>query len=157
MQSKLQPKKPESTPTPYDIAVRLLVRREHSRAELQRKLAQRGCDAAEVDDALGTLERERLLSDDRFAEQFVRSRVERGAGPAKIRADLRQRGVADSIVADALEEYAADWRQRAQEVRRKRFGDALPDEYRERARQARFLQARGFTAEQIRQCLGLSA
>ncbi|HET6724397.1 MAG TPA: regulatory protein RecX [Gammaproteobacteria bacterium] len=151
MPSKPKPKKSEATP--YDIAVGLLARREHSRGELQRKLTQRGCDAADVDEALGTLERERLLSDVRFAEQFVRSRVERGAGPAKIRANLRQRGVADSIVDEALEDYAADWRRRIQEVRRKRFGESLPDDYRERARQARFLQSRGFTAEQIGQVL----
>ncbi|HET7588264.1 MAG TPA: regulatory protein RecX [Gammaproteobacteria bacterium] len=147
MPSKPKPKKSDATP--YDIAVGLLARREHSRTELQRKLMQRGCEAAAIDDALDTLERERLLSDARFAEQFVRSRVERGAGPAKIRSDLRQRGVADSIADAALEDYAADWRQRIQEVRRKRFGEPLPDEYRERARQARFLQSRGFTADQI--------
>ncbi|HET8552389.1 MAG TPA: regulatory protein RecX [Gammaproteobacteria bacterium] len=153
MPSKLK-QKPDTTP--YDIAVGLLARREHSRGELHRKLAQRDCEAAEIDDALDTLERERLLSDVRFAEQFVRSRIERGAGPAKIRADLRQRGVADSIADEALADYADDWRQRIQDVRRKRFGEPLPDDYRERARQARFLQSRGFTAEQIKHCLGLS-
>ncbi|HET7307640.1 MAG TPA: regulatory protein RecX [Gammaproteobacteria bacterium] len=153
----LKPKPNKSEATPYDIAVGLLARREHSRGELQRKLTQRDCNAADVDHALDALERERLLSDVRFAEQFVRSRIERGAGPAKIRADLRQRGVADSIADEALADYAADWRQRIQEVRRKRFGESLPDDYRERARQARFLQSRGFTAEQVKECLGLSA
>ncbi|HET7570829.1 MAG TPA: regulatory protein RecX [Gammaproteobacteria bacterium] len=152
------PSKPKQKPdaTPYDIAVGLLARREHSRGELQRKLAQRGCEAGEIDDALDTLERERLLSDVRFAEQFVRSRVERGAGPAKIRAELRQRGVADVVADEALADYAAGWRQRIQDVRRKRFGESIPSDYHERARQARFLQSRGFTAEQIKQCLGLS-
>jgi regulatory protein len=142
-------KKPRPARDARNIAVGLLARREHSRGELARKLAQRGCDATETDAALDALERERLLCDARFTEQFVRSRVERGAGPAKIRADLRLRGVAESIADEALDDYAGNWWQHAREARRKRFGDEPPADYRQRARQARFLQGRGFTAEQI--------
>jgi regulatory protein len=143
------PSKPKPDREPRDIAVGLLARREHSRGELTRKLAQRGCEPGDIERALDALEDDRLLSDARFSEQFVRGRVERGAGPARIRADLRQRGVADGLAEAALDQYATDWRQRAREVRRKRFGDEPPADYKQRARQARFLQGRGFTAEQI--------
>lgn len=136
-----------------DRALGLLARREHSRVELARKLGQREFEAADIERVLDDLERERLLSDARFAEEFVRARFGRGSGPQKIRAELRRRGVADALADDALAEYSSAWRERIQEVRRKRFGDEPPADYRERARQARFLQARGFDPEQIRAVL----
>jgi regulatory protein len=142
--------RPKPKPEAYDAAVALLARREHSRAELQRKLTQREHAADDIEAALDALERERLLSDARFAEQFVRGRIERGSGPHKIRAELRERGVADDVAADALAGHTQAWRERVHEVRRKRFGDAVPADYRERVRQMRFLQTRGFDAEQIR-------
>lgn len=143
------PSKPKPNANPYDIAARVLARREHARGELARKLARRGFDSTEIDDALDRLASDGYLSDERFTEQFVRGRFERGAGPARIRSELNQRGVADGLIDDALDDYASEWLQRVREVRRKRFGDAIPSEYRERARQARFLQSRGFTADQI--------
>lgn len=142
--NKLKPER-----TPYDVAVGLLARREHSRAELARKLTLRELDADAIVTALDKLESERLLSEGRFTEQFVRQRVERGHGPNKIRAALRQRGVADTLADAVLAEHAADWWRQVRDVRRKRFGHAFPDTFKERARQARFLNSRGFTAEQI--------
>lgn len=147
------PSKPKPDAKPYDIAVGLLARREHSRGELRRKLDQRSFEAGDIERALDGLERERLLSDERFAEQFVRERFERGSGPLKIRAELRRRGVADELASAALTGYDDEWRRRVCEVRRKRFGDGPPTDYRERARQARFLQARGFDIDQIRAAL----
>jgi regulatory protein len=89
------------------------------------------------------------LSDARFAESFVHSRFQRGSGPQKIRAELRARGIDDDLVCTCLETYAEEWHELIARVRRKRFGDELPADFRERSRQMRFLQQRGFTAEQI--------
>ena len=94
-----------------------------------------------------------LLSDVRFVEEFVASRLRRGSGPLKIREELRGRGVDDTLVDTTLDRYSEEWVDAAAGVRRKRFGAALPREYAERARQARFLQQRGFSAGHIRQVM----
>ena len=90
-----------------------------------------------------------LLSDARYAESFIHSRFQRGQGPQKIRAELRERGVDDALIEAGLELYAPHWQQLIEQVRLKRFGPARPDDFRERSRQMRFLMQRGFTAEQI--------
>jgi len=131
----------------------LLARREHSTQELRDKLLARGFEDDEITPALQTLSREGLLSDERFTESFIHSRMERGSGPVKIRAELRQRGVAEEIITDWLDERDRVWLERAEAVRRKKFGSALPGDYQEKARQARFLQYRGFSAEQTRRVL----
>jgi len=131
-------------------ALDLLARREHSRRELARKLAARGIqDRVVVDAVLAALEAEGLLSDVRFVEQFIWSRVQRGAGPLKIHAELRERGVDERLIEDSIEALADDWQRVLCAVREKKFGRVLPGDFRERSRQMRFLQQRGFTAEQI--------
>lgn len=76
-----------------EIALRLLARREHSRFELTMKLRQRRVDARVIEDVLDDFEDKGWLSDDRFAEVFVRQRMDAGYGPLKILADLQQRGI----------------------------------------------------------------
>ena len=136
-----------------EAAVRLLARREHSTRELEHKLAERGFEAATVSAVLGELVAEGLLSEERFAEAFVASRIDKGSGPRRIQAELRERGLTDELIARYVDFSDRQWRERAVQVRRKRFGAQAPDELRERARQARFLQYRGFTAEQARVAL----
>ena len=132
-----------------EAAMNYLARREHSRRELEQKLAQKDFSSAEIKGALDRLIEDGLLSDARFAESYVNARRQRGSGPLKIQAELKMRGVNDEIVARYLEPQDASWRELAEEARRKRFGEVLPDEYAQRMRQARFLQQRGFTHEQI--------
>jgi regulatory protein len=90
-----------------------------------------------------------LLSNARYAESFIHSRFQRGQGPQKIRAELRERGVDDALIESGLDVYASHWQELLEQVRLKRFGPARPDDFRERSRQMRFLMHRGFTAEQI--------
>ena len=150
-------KKPDNNETPEQkarrLALGLLARREHSFGELERKLAQRGLDRDIVEIQLGRLQEEGLLSDERFAEQFVRQRVERGHGPMKIRAEMQQRGVDGELIDIELEAHDDEWPKLAEIARNKRFGDEIPAEYAERAKQARFLQGRGFGMEHIRRVL----
>jgi regulatory protein len=127
-----------------------LARREHSEQELARKLATRGYAEDIVVSTLAALVEDRLLSNARFAEAFVHDRIQRGSGPQKIRAELRERGIPDALIDDCLEVHADHWRELAREVREKRFGSSQPVDYRERSRQMRFLQQRGFSTEQIR-------
>jgi len=92
---------------------------------------------------------EGLLSNARYAESFIHSRFQRGQGPQKIRAELRERGVDEALIEAGLELYAPHWQGLLESVRLKRFGPARPEDFRERSRQMRFLMQRGFTAEQI--------
>jgi regulatory protein len=131
----------------------LLARREHSLQELRDKLAARGYETAEIEGALTRLAGEGLVDESRFVEAFVVSRIRRGYGPIRIRAELTQRGIGAEPIRERLE-TACDWRELAGEVRRRRFGAGRPRDFRERARQARFLEYRGFAAEHIRGCFG---
>ncbi len=136
-----------------DKAVGLLARREHSVAELHRKLRSRGYDSDVVEQVLEQLQEERLLSNERFVEAYVYSRYEKGFGPLRIQKELRERGVSEQLIRQGVEPENPHWTELMSRVRKKQFGPALPADYPEQARQARFLQYRGFAAEQIRQLL----
>lgn len=139
-------------------AIALLARREHSRAELARKLMRRleeGQDRADVDAVLDDLQRQKLLSDERFAAALVRTRAAR-YGAARLRLDLKARGVPAAIAAEALNQLDAgdgdSEFDRARAVWSRRFGTA-PQSLAERARQTRFLELRGFSSDVIRKVL----
>jgi regulatory protein len=133
--------------------MRLLARREHSTEELRRKLLGKGYPSETIEPVIQKLAGKRLVSDERFTANFIHHHAKRGQGPVRIRAALRQQGVADSQVDEALQSAAIDWVQLAREVRRRKFGAAAPRSLGERAKQARFLQYRGFDAEQLRAAL----
>ena len=144
--------KPEQGNDPLYLrktAMDYLARREHSEQELVRKLGSRGFDAVMIEAAVAALKADGLLSDARFAEAFVNSRFRQGSGPQKIHAELRERGVDAGLINLCVESFDDQWQQRVREVREKKFGTDLPGDFRERSRQMRFLQQRGFTAEQI--------
>ena len=132
-------------------AMRLLARREHSRAELARKLGQSGFNACDIQPLLDEFEQKRWLSDRRFAESYVADHRSR-AGAVKLAFDLRQRGVADNIIEAVLSDNRDSELERAQAVWQKKFGSA-PTDMTEKARQMRFLQSRGFGTEVIRRVI----
>ena len=102
-----------------------------------------------IGDIVDELQARNLQSDSRFSESFVRSRAERGYGPRTIEMGLRECGIERESAALALEASGYDWCRQAVEVRQRRFGDSLPREARERARQLRFLQYRGFAGREL--------
>ena len=130
-------------------AMDLLARREHSRYELSGKLRDRFPEAGPglIDEVLAALEEENLLSDQRFAEEFLRMRMRRGFGWLHIRADLQSRGLNDALTAD-LERPEEDWLELAESVACSRLGGQgnLVPGGREHQRIFRFLQSRGFAA-----------
>ncbi len=134
-------------------AVRLLARREHGVEELRRKLQGKGYPDGVIDFVITKLATRRLVSDERFTSSFVHHHAQRGQGPVRIRAELRQQGIAGEAIESALENTEADWAAQARAVRRRKFGDDLPRSPLERAKQARFLQYRGFSSDQIRAAL----
>ena len=129
----------------------LLARREHSPLELRKKLVARSFDEGLVSDVLGELEQEGLLSAERFAQSFIAARFARGQGPRRIERELAERGIEST--GDYLDDPQFDWDALARETRIKRFGSPLPADFREKARQMRFLEYRGFGNEQIRRAL----
>jgi regulatory protein len=151
---------PTAVPAGFEVAdckrraLDLLARREHSRLELERKLAARGFAAEAVAVALDDLERSGALAADRFTDSFVRSRAAKGQGPVRIRAELAERGVDEAQAAAATRDAGVDWAETARAVRGKRFGSVPPRDFKERARQARFLEYRGFERNQILRALG---
>jgi regulatory protein len=155
-----RPRKPDTAAAEADertvrtAALALLAGRDFGRTELVRRLAKRGYPAAVLTAVVDGLVAERLLSETRFVEQFIRQHAGRGHGPMRIRAELRERGVPDAEVEAGLEAAGEDWVSIARDVRRRRFGLSPPGDYAERARQARFLQYRGFSADHIRAALG---
>jgi regulatory protein len=134
-------------------ALRLLARREHSGRELSDKLTTRGYAPEVVAAVTAALADKHLLSDARFVQEFVAARVRRGSGPLKIRDELRGRGVTAAVVEEAIAAHADAWVTQAETARRKRFGATAPKDFKERARQARFLQQRGFSMQHIRAAL----
>jgi len=134
-------------------AVALLARRDFAAGELREKLRRQGYDSQIVDRAVDELAEGRILSDERYAQNFVSYHAERGQGPLRIAADLRARGLAESVIDGALQE-GPDWRALAREVRIRKFGLERPSTWEAKARQARFLQYRGFSSDHIASALG---
>lgn len=130
-----------------------LSRREHATHELFQKLLAKGYETDDVSAALERLSDQKLLSDERFTEAFINQRVNRGSGPLKIRAELRQKGISDAMIDTYLDESDTQWRESAIAVRINKYGSELPVDMKEKARQARFLQSRGFSSEQTRYAL----
>ena len=127
----------------------LLNRREQSVFEVTRKLKQRDFEADEIDAAIEILQQDNLQSDNRFVESLVNSKINAGFGPIKIRHELRQKGVSDGLVGDYFSGLEVDWQSSMSEQRIKKFGTDIPLEYKEKMKQARFLQNRGFSPESV--------
>jgi regulatory protein len=134
----------------FQTAIRLLARREHSRFELQQKLIQRGFTPNIVEPLLKQLLEKNLLSDKRFAENYIHYRTNKGYGPLRIAAELQHRGVDRDIIDELLDASSEEWIQKIQYLKQKRFGKKPPIHFNEQARQMRFFQYRGFTPDQIR-------
>ena len=131
----------------------MLARRDYASGELRARLTDKGFEADVVQALIAALERERLLDDGRFAEHYVTYHADRGQGPTRISRDLKAMGLDAELIERCLTD-GPDWVDLARSVRQKKFGRDVPESYAGKAKQARFLQYRGFTGAQIRQALG---
>lgn len=141
---------PLTLPELRRAAVDLLSRRDHSRTELQRKLRPKAASADDLETLLDELAERRWQSDERFAEAYLNSRIQRGQGPMRLRYALREKGVNDRNIQQAMEGQETDWFALALETARRKFGDS-PDlrDQKQKARLYRFLTYRGFSSDQI--------
>lgn len=137
-------------PTPTQRALGLLVRREHSRRELTRKLSARGVEADDARAAIDRLAEAGWQDDARFAESLVRGRAGSGYGPRHIRAELGMHGLDGEAVEAAMATFEGDWTELARDLLRRRFGDAGPSDLAQRRKAADLLARRGFDGDSIR-------
>ena len=129
-------------------ALRLLSGREHSRAELERKLVEFEEEPGSLAQALDELQAKGFINEARVVESVLHRRSAK-FGTQRIRQELQSKGVAPDAVANAVEQLRASEFERARAVWRKKFG-APPVDAAERAKQIRFLASRGFGGEAIR-------
>ncbi len=137
---------------PQDIkayALRLLARREHSRLELKRKLLSKQFPLDLIDTTLNSFSEKGWQDDKRFAEMYVRARIERGDGLLKLQMRLRECGVSDELITETLQTDDTFWQEQIQRKWGKKCDFSTTD-FAKRAKDMRFLQSRGFTLEQIR-------
>ncbi|TSA53551.1 MAG: recombination regulator RecX [Nitrosomonadaceae bacterium] len=132
-------------------ALGYLARREHSRLELEKKLAAHAKDPAELSAMLDALEQLGFLSARRMLEQVVQVRRKK-FGSQRIVHELREKGIAEDLIATALPALKQTELDAAREVWRKRFA-APPTDAKEHGKQMRFLLGRGFAPEVIRRVL----
>jgi len=130
----------------HEIAVRYLTRREYGIEELRQKLLQRGSDQAIAEKVVSDLADENLVSDQRFTEMYIRTRMRRLFGPLKIRGELRSRGISDFLIAQELSFEQETWFENASQWAEKRCHGEL--DYAGRVKIYRALMNRGFTHEQ---------
>ena len=133
-------------------ALRLLSQREHSRAELQRKLAPHEEEPGQLARVLDELQARGFISEQRVLESVLHRRASR-LGAGRIRQELQAKGLDPALVSQAVSDLKETELSRAREVWQRRYG-TLPQDVSERARQARFLAARGFGGDVIRCVLG---
>jgi len=127
----------------------MLARREHSQQELLRKLTGKGYQEDDISDLLGEFVALNWQSDARFAESYGRSRVQKGFGPIRIQYELKERGIEASI--DRVFDELPDWQSLLEALHEKKYGGLPPEDIKERAKQTRFFQHKGFTHDMIRQ------
>ena len=155
---QLQQIRPKKRPRPLkperdacQVALNLLARREHSRVELENKLNKKGFPCEQIDQALEQLAANDLQSDQRFLDDFVRSRVLKGNGPLRISQELRQRGIEDGL--SRIDDQEIDWLEVATNTYTKKYKSSEIADARERAKRMRYMQSKGFSGDIIRQIL----
>ena len=141
----------------YQYAIFMLSRRDYSTNELQRRIERRIRETEKdsptapecLPQVIERLLESQYLDDNRTIYSFFRSYLNKSYGPLRIRQELRLKGFPSEMIERVLEETDTDWYALCQEVKEKKFGTAKPKDFKERAKQVRYLQYRGFTSDYI--------
>ena len=134
-------------------AIALLARRDLCGNELRGKLQAKDFDEDTAAAVVADLASRGIVNDERYAQNYVAYSAGRGQGPLRIAGELRRRGLGAALV-DAAVASGPDWTALARRVCRARFGPQSPASWAQKARQARFLQYRGFSSDHIRAATG---
>ena len=140
--------KPALQPSLKGRALRLLSQREHSRLELERKLAEHETEPGQLAKALDELQARGFISEERVVESVIHRRAAK-LGTARVKQELQSKGLSTEAMTEALEQLRGTELERAREIWARKFGEPAT-EPKERARQMRFLISRGFAAEVVR-------
>ena len=132
-----------------DRALGLLARREHSATELKRKLQQKGYASAAIDAGLSPLLLDGSVSDRRFTEAYVNMRMNRGYGPMRILAELRERGIPAELAHEYLNQETLDWYAVLNRQYLKKYAGAPVTDHQDKSKRIAYLQARGFRLDLI--------
>lgn len=144
--------RPAFEPSLKGRALRLLSQREHSRLELERKLAPHETEPGQLAKALDELQARGFISEERVVESVVHRRAAK-LGTARVKQELQAKGLSPEAMGEALEQLRSTELERAREVWARKFGEPAT-EPREKARQIRFMVSRGFAAEVVRKVVG---
>ena len=136
--------------TPRTKALQYLAKRDYSRVQLRIKLIEDGFEKDAVESVLDALSAEGLQNDLRFAQNVVRNRKQSGYGPERIMYELAYQGIAEDIIKSTVDPHAKDWVLQIAKLLERRFPDSAGTQIRQKAR---FLENRGYTAEDISRVL----
>lgn len=134
-------------------AMNLLARREYSAQELRQKLSKKSSDLDVITQVIERLIEDGLQSDERFAEAFTKMRLRQGKGSTVVGFELKQKGISPQLIGVYVQSSDTQWQESLSQLIHRRFAGQIADEPREKAKQLRFLQSRGFTLDQIRQVI----
>jgi regulatory protein len=129
--------------------LRLLTRRDHSRKEIQDKLAVKGYDRSQVLTVIDELAQQSWQDDTRYAESYARVRSQKGFGPVRIAYELKQQGISQDTVDKIVLATTEDWMNVLERVYTKKYPESVAMDNNERAKRTRFLLQRGFSSAMI--------
>ena len=142
-------KRQEPTLSSKEAAIQLLSRRDHGQYELHQKLALKGYEDADIEAAINFCLEHHYLDDLRYAKSQIRQHVYKGHGERRIRQELAQKRVSESVIEEAMAEEPQDWFELARMAAEKKFKGIQAKDQKEYAKQVRFMQYRGYSFEQI--------
>lgn len=137
----------------YDHAVSLLARRDYASGELARTLSKMTENREKIDKALSRLVECGYLDDNRLITHMIDKHVRKKHGPARIKQEIRQKGFSPELVEQMLEKVDVDWYAMARELKVSKFDDAVASEAKEKNKQIRYLQYKGFSMDMIFEAL----
>jgi regulatory protein len=136
------------------VVLNWLTRRDYSRHEILIKLKTKGYSPKDSESVVTELVQTGLIDEHRFIENYIYWRRGKGYGPLRISMELQARGLTSDVIAERLQITDNAWFTEARKVWHKHFKGRLPDNFKDRAKQMRFLQYRGYTREHIESVFG---
>ena len=129
----------------YDQAVTLLAKRDYASGEIKQCLKRYSSDEDSINSVMDRLISHHYLDDSRLIEKEIKKQLAKRHGPSRVKQEVRLKGLELLAIEQALEDLDVDWFELAEELRIKKFGDELPKDPKEKAKQIRYLQYRGHT------------
>lgn len=137
----------------YDYAVAMLAKRDYASGELTRTLGNLTEDREALDKALVRLVEWGYLDDHRLITQLIDKHVRKKHGPTRIKQEIRQKGFSQELVEQELDKLDIDWYAMAKAVKVSKFGEDMPSDAKEKNKQVRYLQYKGFSMDMIFEAL----